>query len=171
MNAIAQSIAGSAVLIVGVRLALFGAERGFEGLGGFFLGILGIILVALGLYVLWPIMRLLPRRVIKWRLTRLLPKIDDNPVGTKHTIKVTVEIWDGNKWVAAKDEQVFFQVVEGPNAGRSDTETSDADGQVEFTYLDTGGPGHDVIEIRYTDPAGTTHIQTAFKSWLRKEER
>jgi DNA invertase Pin-like site-specific DNA recombinase len=116
-------------------------------------------------------MRLLPRRVIKWRLTRLLPKIDDNPVGTKHTIKVTVEIWDGNKWVAAKDEQVFFQVVEGPNAGRSDTETSDADGQVEFTYLDTGGPGHDVIEIRYTDPAGTTHIQTAFKSWLRKEER
>ncbi len=60
MEAIARAIAGAAILLAGVLFTLFGAERGFDGLPGFLVGMLGLAIDALGLFILLRVAGLLP---------------------------------------------------------------------------------------------------------------
>jgi len=52
MEALARSISGSSILVVGAQFTLFGASSGFDGFPEFFIGILGLALVGFGLFVL-----------------------------------------------------------------------------------------------------------------------
>jgi hypothetical protein len=60
MESVARAIAGAAILLAGVLFTLFGAERGFDGIPGFLVGMLGVALDALGLFILLRVAGILP---------------------------------------------------------------------------------------------------------------
>ncbi|RMG53069.1 MAG: hypothetical protein D6723_07770 [Acidobacteria bacterium] len=70
------------------------------------------------------------------------PATATNPVGTDHT--VTVSVMEGG--TPAPGVTVTFDVTAGPNAGTSGTGVTDANGQVSFTYTSNGQAGTDTIE-------------------------
>jgi cysteine-rich repeat protein len=62
---------------------------------------------------------------------------------------------------------VAFNVVSGPNAGKSGADATDPGGEAEFSYLGDGGIGVDRIEATATDPS-TSQVLTsnvAIKFW------
>jgi hypothetical protein len=91
-----------------------------------------------------------------------------NPVGTSHTVTANVHAVGGTPVVAG--QLVAFSVT-GVNAGVSGTCapvdcTSDAAGDVSFTYFDGGGAGDDTIKASFTDTAGSLQTATAQKHWV-----
>jgi uncharacterized protein DUF4394/HYR domain-containing protein len=77
----------------------------------------------------------------------LSPANDSNPVGTSHTVTVTVTS-AGNP-VAGQD--VAFSIISGPNTGamgicNPPTCVTNASGQVSFTYTSNGTAGTDIIQ-------------------------
>ena len=72
MDAIARALAGSTVMFAGVMFTLFGAERDFDGLG-FFVGMLGLALAALALFILLRVAGLLPAGVREARGFEVAP--------------------------------------------------------------------------------------------------
>jgi hypothetical protein len=71
---------------------------------------------------------------------------------------------------------VSFMVVSGPNAGASGTCsvnadcTSDANGEVSFTYSSDGSTGTDTIEACFTDATGMQQCsQDVTKEWITSE--
>lgn len=73
----------------------------------------------------------------------LSPATATNPVGTNHTVTATAQSAGGTPVPGAT---VNFQVMIGPNAGKTGQGSTNAQGQTTFTYTDTGGPGTDQIQ-------------------------
>src|SRR5205823_2171579 len=62
---------------------------------------------------------------------------------------------------------VTFNVLTGPNAGKTATVNTNNDGIATFTYFDTGGPGADIIEATFVNPSGQTiHSAHATQNWI-----
>ncbi|MBI3949729.1 MAG: Ig-like domain-containing protein [Acidobacteria bacterium] len=78
----------------------------------------------------------------------LSPQMDENPVGTQHTLTVTVT--DHEQPVP--EVAVDFAVTSGPNAGTSGQAITDANGMASFTYTGTGGVGTDPSHQSYAEP-------------------
>ncbi len=99
------------------------------------------------------------------------PETATNPVGTSHTVTATLKDQLGVPQVGVV---VAFAVVSGPNAGatgacsvNADCST-DATGQVSFTYTGAGGVGIDEIVASFT-PAGGQPVssRTVTKEWTQ----
>jgi hypothetical protein len=104
----------------------------------------------------------------------LMPALSLNAPGGDHTVTATVRDQFN---IPSEDVEVTFEVASGPNGGASGTCTdgmgganpncrTDADGVVNFTYDDTGGPGVDSIFASFEDlSAGTVFSNTVLKFW------
>ncbi|MCS6804773.1 MAG: Ig-like domain-containing protein [Blastocatellia bacterium] len=91
----------------------------------------------------------------------LSPPSATNPVGTTHTVTVTVT----NGGSPASGIAVNFNVTSGPNAGQSGMGTTDSNGQATFTYTGSGGAGTDTITASGSI-SGVPFSCTATKDWL-----
>jgi len=83
------------------------------------------------------------------------PDTATNLVGSDHTVDALVLVDDepgGADWL------VVFNVTEGPNAGDSDSSTTDANGETSFTYTGDGGTGQDTIEVCVESQVGASVI-------------
>ena len=64
--------------------------------------------------------------------------------------------------------QINFEVLSGPNAGDADSDTTDGNGEAEFTYIGDGGEGEDIIKATAVDGAGAPLVSSqATKVWER----
>lgn len=83
----------------------------------------------------------------------------------EHTVTATVSGEDGT----LDGFDVDFEVTSGPNAGESGSGTTDANGEVNFTYtnsnVDPSGLGTDTIEAT-VDVNGDTATLTVTKDWV-----
>jgi hypothetical protein len=91
----------------------------------------------------------------------LAPPTATNIVGATHTVIATL--------VADSDPvggvALEFEVVSGPNSGRSGSDTTDCDGQASFQYTSNGSTGTDMI--RATGLVGSQSLTcTATKVWI-----
>ena len=99
----------------------------------------------------------------------LTPPTATNFVGTTHTVTATAQ--DGEPPVPAVGVTVTFAVASGPNAGASGTCspnadcTTDANGQVSFTYTGDGGTGTDIIQASFTTQGEILQTTLAQKTW------
>ena len=97
------------------------------------------------------------------------PLAATNDIGTDHTVTATIVDSAG---VPLVGDLVTFAVISGPNPGVSGTCsanadcTSDANGEVSFTYTSNGNPGTDVIEAGFTNGTGVLRSTTADKTWV-----
>lgn len=101
---------------------------------------------------------------------KLDPETDTNPVGTTHTVTATLKDLLGNPQIGVL---VTFTIVSGPNAGASGTCsanadcTTDANGQVSFTYTSDGNVGDDEIAAEFTADDGTIiESNKVKKEWI-----
>lgn len=85
---------------------------------------------------------------------RLEPETASNVIGTEHTVTATLSDLLGHP---VEDVDVSFEVLTGPNAGDTGTDTTDINGEATFTYTGDGGAGVDTIEACFTD-AGAQEI-------------
>lgn len=99
----------------------------------------------------------------------LTPQTETNELGTPgqtHTVTATVAAGaDGG----VSGVTVGFSIGSGPNAGASDSATTDGDGEATFTYTATQGLpglGTDAIEGCFTDSQSTTVCDQAQKRWV-----
>jgi hypothetical protein len=70
-------------------------------------------------------------------------------VGTNHTVKAIVKNANGQP---LPNKTVTFTITSGPNAGLAPFSiTTDANGEANFTYLGSGGPGVDTIMACFID--------------------
>lgn len=100
----------------------------------------------------------------------LSPPSAENEIGQNHTVTAALADLLGNPQPGVA---VTFSIVSGPNAGASGTCsanadcTTDASGQVSFTYAGQGGVGTDQIQASFTDQTGTViYSQMASKDWV-----
>ncbi|MEP6759210.1 MAG: hypothetical protein ABJB55_08445 [Actinomycetota bacterium] len=101
----------------------------------------------------------------------LAPADATNEGGTLHTVTATLDA--GRSPVA--DVLVDFRVVSGPNTGEASDPgecsvnagcTTDASGDVSWTYSSNGVLGTDTIQGCFTDVFGDIHCTTARKHWV-----
>jgi len=99
------------------------------------------------------------------------PPDDENEVGANHTVTATVTA-GGQPVVGVL---VSFEVTAGANVGEvSDVGecsinadcTTDANGQVSWTYTGSGGLGTDAISACFTDETGEERCAEASKDWV-----
>lgn len=112
----------------------------FSALSAFGFGVPGE--TALGLLVLAETALILPDPTL-FATIGLAPETATNPIGTNHTVTATARSAAG---VGIPTVTIDFEVLTGPNAGLIGTGITDANGEVDFTYTDTGGPGTDTIQ-------------------------
>ena len=73
----------------------------------------------------------------------LSPATATNPVGTDHTVTAFTQATNG---APVPGVSIDFRVLSGPNAGKTGSGTTGADGKTTFTYHDDGGAGTDTIQ-------------------------
>jgi hypothetical protein len=73
----------------------------------------------------------------------LSPATANYPVGGSHTVTAFAQAANN---AAVPGVTIDFKVLTGPNAGKTGTGTTGADGKTKFTYTDTGGAGLDTIQ-------------------------
>jgi hypothetical protein len=98
----------------------------------------------------------------------LNPNTDTNELGPSATHTVTATVTDGNG-AGAPGKTVTFSVTAGPNAGANGSGSTDASGNVSFTYAATQGPaglGADTITACVKDQDGVDHCDSAAKLWV-----
>lgn len=94
------------------------------------------------------------------------PEAATNPVGTDHTVTGLIVDQDGNPVIGTV---VTFTVVSGPNAGQTDTATTDTNGEASFTYTGSGGVGTDEVVATFTDSSGNTMSSNPVqKEWTNR---
>jgi len=105
----------------------------------------------------------------------LTPATATNPVGTSHKVTATVKSTDSNGYPAAgPGVPVEFDVTSGPNMGQTSHPTlantgacspsdctTDANGQVSWTYMSNGIQGTDTIRACFPDRPPNPFIQRA----------
>ena len=73
-----------------------------------------------------------------------IPEFATNPIGTSHVIEVRVTVGGEPRSRIG----VHFEIIDGPNKGKSGNDTTGVNGEASFEYTDTGGRvGLDIIEI------------------------
>ena len=98
----------------------------------------------------------------------LTPPSATNAVGDEHTVTASLTDMIGTPQPGVL---VTFSILSGPNAGASGTCspnadcTSDANGEVSFTYIGSGGEGTDEIQACFTNDQGENLCDTATKEW------
>lgn len=105
----------------------------------------------------------------------LSPTEATNPVGMAHA--VTAKVQD-DRGQPVQGTQVTFSVLAGPNAGASGMCsvnvdcTTDAGGQVSFTYTGTGGPGTDQIQACFLPHNAQVPVcsQVVTKTWIGRPQ-
>jgi hypothetical protein len=101
----------------------------------------------------------------------LSPASATNPAGTDHTVTATVK--DSNS-VPQPGVPVSFSVTAGPNTGETSDPaecvpagcTTDANGNVSWTYTSNGQTGTDTITASFTDDQGNARSAQASKEWV-----
>jgi hypothetical protein len=73
----------------------------------------------------------------------LSPAAATNPVFGNHTVTALTQAANN---APVPGVSINFSVLTGPNAGKTGTGTTGADGKTTFTYADTGGAGIDTIQ-------------------------
>lgn len=73
----------------------------------------------------------------------LSPTTATNPVGTDHTVIAFTQAANN---APVPGVTITFKVLIGPNAGKTGTGTTGADGKASYTYHDDGGAGTDTIQ-------------------------
>jgi hypothetical protein len=101
----------------------------------------------------------------------LSPASATNPAGptSSHTVTATV-LRGTSPPTPVVGTKVTFRVESGPNAGQTFTGLTDNNGQVSWTYFDTGGVGMDSISATFVDDLGATEKATATKTWVSSEQ-
>lgn len=98
----------------------------------------------------------------------LSPASATNPLGASHTVTAHVSDPVGQPRVGTA---VTFTVLSGPNAAATGTCTANADcttdasGDVNFTYVGAGGEGTDNIQACFTDQAANVCSVVVSKIW------
>ncbi len=93
----------------------------------------------------------------------LAPGNAQNPVGTNHTVTATI-VDDNGAPITGR--QVDFEIVSGPHAGLTGSDTSDVNGEATFTYAGTA-TGQDVIVARFVDSQAQTQTSNSVtKLWV-----
>jgi len=87
----------------------------------------------------------------------LTPLIDTNPIGTSHTLTAKLVDATGNPILG---ETITFTVTDGPHAGATGTDVTDANGEATWSYTGTN-EGKDTI---VATGAGKTSNE-AYKTW------
>ena len=82
----------------------------------------------------------------------LTPVSASNPIGSQHIVNATVQDDLGNPIV---DRDVNFEIISGPHAGLTNTDTTDANGLATFNYTGTS-TGTDIIEATMVNSQGDT---------------
>lgn len=88
----------------------------------------------------------------------LSPATATNPVGTSHTVTALAQT---ASLAPVPGATVNFAVLTGPNAGKTGSAVTNANGQATFTYSDTGGAGTDTIQASI----GTLNSNIVSKAW------
>jgi hypothetical protein len=110
----------------------------------------------------------LPCRIVVVGIA-LTPPSDENEVDEDHTVTAELTDFLGNPKPGIL---VTFSVISGPNAGTTGTCnpadcTTDANGEVSFTYTGDGGVGIDEIQACFNDIAGNLIVsQNVTKDWI-----
>jgi hypothetical protein len=97
----------------------------------------------------------------------LNPPSATNPVGTSHTVTASVKDQAGTPQPGVP---VTFEITSGPNAGGTGTCSpancqTPANGEVTFTYSDTGGAGTDNLRACFTRNSQQVCSATVTKTW------
>lgn len=83
--------------------------------------------------------------------------------GTSHTFTATYRDQNGDPTAG---QEVDFQVISGPNTGRTGSAITDANGQASFTLTSTKG-GTDIVSASATDETDRVHLSnTVTETWL-----
>lgn len=90
----------------------------------------------------------------------LSPATATNPVGTSHTVTAFTQSANG---APVPGVTIEFKVLTGPNAGKTGTATTGADGKATFTYTDTAGPGTDTIQAFIGTTLASNQVT---KTWI-----
>ena len=93
----------------------------------------------------------------------LTPETATNDIGTSHTVTATITDLLGKR---TADVDVSFEVTDGPNAGDSAMDTTDANGEATFTYTGDGGTGTDTIQACFLNEQEQEVCDTATKEWV-----
>lgn len=93
----------------------------------------------------------------------LTPDDATNPIGTEHTLTVT--IIDPLTEEPVPGIEVSFEITDGPNAGLTADVTTDESGQATFAYVGND-VGNDIIEACFTDQNQDEHCDVATKEWI-----
>ncbi len=111
-----------------------------------------------------------PPVTVTWVLgesASLSPTEAANPVNTEHTVTATVVHSDGNPVAGVP---VRFEVVSGPNAGKTHTESTCDGGLASFSYVGEGGVGTDAIVATFVDSLGQPKSSnTVRKDWFYRQ--
>jgi len=91
----------------------------------------------------------------------LTPVVDNNPLGTNHTVTALAL---NSKGEPMPNTSVTFNITSGPNTGKTQSVTTGANGQATFTYTGSSS-GTDVIQATYTNDLGQTITLKASKVW------
>ncbi|MBI2822571.1 MAG: Ig-like domain-containing protein [Acidobacteria bacterium] len=89
----------------------------------------------------------------------LQPFTAEKIVGTQHTVTAKAVSAVGNPIPAAT---IKFEVISGPNTGKSGTDITDSNGEATFTYTDTNGPGTDNIQA-FLGALGSNVVEVIWK--------
>lgn len=102
------------------------------------------ITAAIAELILAPVALVAPDPIL-FSTVGLSPTSAINPIGTSHTVTAFTQAANN---APVPGVTVDFRVLSGPNAGKTGTGTTGADGKTTFTYADTGGPagGTDTIQ-------------------------
>jgi hypothetical protein len=95
----------------------------------------------------------------------LTPTTDVNQVNTPHTVTATVTV----NGAPSSGTTVNFNVTAGPNTGDNGTNTTDTNGQADFTYTGDGGAGTDTIQASgnvIISGIAVPFSATATKQWV-----
>jgi hypothetical protein len=79
----------------------------------------------------------------KFATVGLSPLVASNPVGTDHTV---IAFAQASNDAPVPGVTIDFRILTGPNAGKTGTGTTGADGKTSFTYHDDGGAGTDTLQ-------------------------
>lgn len=79
------------------------------------------------------------------------------------TLIATVLDWHGN---ALPSIAVHLSVLNGPDKGLAQNQTTDKTGLAKFTYTNRGGPGTDVVQATFADGLEVHKSNRPFVTWL-----
>lgn len=98
----------------------------------------------------------------KFSTVGLSPKTATNPPGTSHTVTAKAESASG---APVPGVTIDFKVITGPNAGKTGSDITDANGEATFTYLDTSSPPYPKTDEIQAYIGTTLSSNVVTKTW------